>query len=42
VPQSANSGTYTIYPYGSDVVGNWFNSNGGPSDPTRATFTITG
>jgi hypothetical protein len=41
VPPAANVGTYTVYPYGSDVVGNWFNTDGGPSDPTRATFTVT-
>jgi hypothetical protein len=29
VPAIVNSGTYSIYPYAEDLLGNWVNTNGG-------------
>jgi hypothetical protein len=40
VPTTANSGTYSVYPYASDAAGNWVNTNGGPTTSVRGSFTV--
>jgi len=40
VPNTANSGTYSVYPYASDAAGNWVNTNGGPTTSLRGSFTV--
>ena len=40
IPGSVQNGTYTVVPYGEDVVGNFTNTNCCSSSPTRATFTV--
>ncbi|WP_024286025.1 DUF4214 domain-containing protein [Cellulomonas sp. KRMCY2] len=40
VPLDATAGQYTVTPSAADVVGNWLNTNGGPTTTVRATFTV--
>lgn len=40
VPDVVNAGTYEVWPYASDTLGNWVNINGGPTIDSQATFTI--
>jgi hypothetical protein len=42
VPSDVIDGEYTIEPFAQDSLGNWTNSNGGTTDPTRGNFTIVG
>ena len=42
VPDQVLNGSYTVTPYAQDELGQWVNSNGGPPDDTRGTFTVTG
>ena len=41
VPGGVNAGTYTVTPYAGDSLGNYLNTNGGPIDPARATFSMS-
>jgi hypothetical protein len=42
VPSDVIDGEYTIEPFAQDTLGNWTNSNGGTTDPTRGNFIIAG
>ena len=41
VPSVVAGGSYVVTPYAMDVLGQWVNSNGGPSSTTRGSFTIS-
>jgi len=41
VPNVVNGGTYRATPYGRDTLGNWFNTNGGPTTDLRAVFSVS-
>ena len=40
VPIIVNSGSYTVFPYARDTLGNWANTNGGPTTEVRGSFTV--
>ncbi len=40
IPTVVNAGTYRVWPFGRDILGNYFNTNGGPTTNLRGVFTV--